>query len=180
MNWFDTLKFHPELRRLSGGEELKVIALGDDESKVKEMWDVSNPDDLYELRDSNARTAEYPVDEWFGVIIQQGDKHRLVAISGFAVKQGKEGKKYAYKGGTKSSVGGMKYGETARDKAIDNLRIENPSIPTISGYTTAGSKWKTGTQPETDEVIPDAVLEHFREHYSNNWDVQKWFVNLRG
>ena len=97
MNWFDTLKFHPELRRLSGGEELKVIALGDDESKVKEMWDVSNPDDLYELRDSNARTAEYPVDEWFGVIIQQGDKHRLVAISGFAVKQGKEGKKYAYK-----------------------------------------------------------------------------------
>ena len=47
MSWFDTLKFHPELRRLSGGEELKVIALGDDESKVKEMWDVSNPDDLY-------------------------------------------------------------------------------------------------------------------------------------
>ncbi len=175
MSWFDTLKFHPELRRLSGGEELKVIALGDDESKVKEMWDVSNPDDLYELRDSNARTAEYPVDEWFGVIIQQGDKHRLVAISGFAVRQGKEGKEYAYKGGTKASVLGEGYGLMARDKAIDN----KPSVPTISGYTTAGSKWKTGTQPETDEVIPDAVLEHFREHYEDNWDVQKWFAKLR-
>jgi len=175
MSWFDTLKFHPELRRLSGGEELKVIALGDDESKVKEMWDASNPDDLYELRDSNARTAEYPVDEWFGVIIQQGDKHRLVAISGFAVRQGKEGKEYAYKGGTKSSVGGMKYGKRARNKAIDN----KPSVPTIAGYTTAGSQWKTGTQPETDEVIPDSVLEHFRTHYENNWDVQKWFTKLR-
>jgi len=175
MSWFDTLKFHPELRRLSGGEELKVIALGDDESKVKEMWDVSNPDDLYELRDSNARTAEYPVDEWFGVIIQQGDKHRLVAISGFAVRQGKEGKEYAYKGGTKASVLGEGYGLMARDKAIDN----KPSVPTIAGYTTAGSKWKTGTQPETDEVIPDAVLEHFREHYEDNWDVQKWFAKLR-
>ena len=176
MNWFDTLKFHPELRRLSGGEELKVIALGDDESKVKEMWDVSNPYDLYELRGSKTRTAEYPVDEWFGVIIQQGDKHRLVAISGFAVRQGKEGKEYAYKGGTKASVLGEGYGLMARDKAIDN----KPSVPTISGYTTAGSQWKTGTQPEVDEVIPDAVLEHFREHYGNNWDVQKWFINLRG
>ena len=176
MNWFDTLKFHPELRRLSGGEELKVIALGNDESKVKEMWDVSNPDDLYELRGSKTRTAEYPVDEWFGVIIQQGDKHRLVAISGFAVRQGKEGKEYAYKGGTKVSVGGKKYGQMARDKAIDN----KPSVPTISGYTRAGAKWRTGTQPETDEVIPDAVLEHFREHYTNNWDVQKWFTELRG
>ena len=176
MNWFDTLKFHPELRRLSGGEELKVIALGNDESKVKEMWDVSNPDDLYELRGSKTRTAEYPVDEWFGVIIQQGDKHRLVAISGFAVRQGKEGKEYAYKGGTKASVLGEGYGLMARDKAIDN----KPPVPTISGYTTAGSQWKTGTQPEVDEVIPDAVLEHFREHYGNNWDVQKWFINLRG
>ena len=176
MNWFDALKFHPELRRLSGGEELKVIALGNDESKVKEMWDVSNPDDIYELRDSNARTAEYPVDEWFGVIIQQGDKHRLVAISGFAVRQGKGGKKYAYKGGTKSSVDGKKYGKRARIKAIKF----KPEVPTISGYTRAGAKWKKGTQPEVDEVIPDAVLEHFREHYGNNWDVQKWFINLRG
>ena len=175
MNWFDTLKFHPELRRLAGGEELKVIALGNDESKVKEMWDASNPDNSYELRDSKARTAEYPVDEWFGVIIEQGKKYRLVAISGFAVRQGKEGKEYAYKGGTKASVLGEGYGLMARDKAIDN----KPSVPTISGYTTAGSKWKTGTQPETDEVIPDSVLEHFRTHYESNWDVQKWFTKLR-
>ena len=37
MDWFNTLKFHPELRRLSGKEPEKVIGLGSDESKVKEF-----------------------------------------------------------------------------------------------------------------------------------------------
>ena len=175
MSWFDTLKFHPELRRLAGGEKLKVIELGTDESKVKEMWDASNPDNPHKIRGSESRTAKYPVDEWFGVIIEQGDKYRLVAVSGFAVRQGKDGKKYAYKGGTKASVGGKHYGKTAREKSLGM----KPSVPTIAGYTKGGSKWITGDRPEQDEVIPDDVIQHFNKYYGENWDITKWFNNLK-
>ena len=45
MDWFDTLKFHPRLRELSGGQKLNVIQLGN-EQQMKEMWDASNPDNL--------------------------------------------------------------------------------------------------------------------------------------
>lgn len=173
LSWFNTLKFHPELRRLAGGESLKVIALGNDELGMKEMWDASNPDMPHELRDSKTRTAEYPVDEWFGVIVEQGDKYRLVAVSGFAVRQGKSGKEYAYKGGTKTSIPKKGYGQMARDKALDN----KPSIPTITGYTQSGAKWITGNKPEQHEVIPDEVIAHFNEHYGENWDVTKGFNN---
>lgn len=175
LSWFDTLKFHPELRRLAGGENLKVIALGNDENKMKEMWDASNPDNPHSLRDDKARTAEYPVDEWFGVIVEQGDKYRLVAVSGFAVRQGKNGKEYAYKGGTKTSVDGKGYGAMAREKATEN----KPNVPTIAGYTQAGAKWLSGDKPEQHEVIPDEVIAHFNEHYGQNWDITKWFNNLR-
>ena len=174
MDWFNTLKFHPELRRLSGKEPKKVIGLGSDESKVKEMWDASNPDSPHTLRSQKDSTANYPVDNWFGVIIEQDGKYRLVAISGFSVREGKDGKKFAYKGGTKSSVKG--YGTTARDKAIDN----KPSIPTIAGYTAQGKQYMTGDiAPSEHEVIPDEVLEHFRQHYGTTWDITKWFNSLR-
>jgi len=166
MSWFNTLKFTPELRRLAGGEEIKVIALGS-EQQMKEMWDASNPKIPHELRDGKARTSEYPVNEWFGVIVKQGDKYRLVAISGFSVKQGKDGKEYAYKGGTKSSVGGKDYGLMAREKALSN----KPSVPTIAGYTDEGAKWITGDMPEQHDVIPDEVIAHFNKHYPEQWDV---------
>ena len=173
MSWFDTLKFHPELRRLADGEKLKVIALGS-EQQMKEMWDASNPDDIYEMR-SGTHLEDYPIDEWFGVIVQQGDKYRLVARSGFAVRQGKDGKEYAYKGGTKVSVHGKKYGGTVRDKA--NEPIEG--IPTIAGYLEGGKRWMTDNRPDQHEVIPDEVIAHFKEHYGEDWDIKKWMEILK-
>ena len=52
------------------------------------MWNASNPDQPYIMRNiKNERT--YPVDNWYGAIINENGKARLVAISGFAVRQGK-------------------------------------------------------------------------------------------
>ena len=56
------------------------------------MWDASNPDSPHTLRSQKDSTANYPVDNWFGVIIEQDGKYRLVAISGFSVREGKDGK----------------------------------------------------------------------------------------
>ena len=178
MDWFNTLKFHPELRRLSGEKPLTVIGLGGDELEVKEMWDASNPDSPHELRSQKDSTADYPVDNWFGVIIEQDGKYRLVAISGFSVREGKDGKQFAYKGGTKTSIPSSEnYGTKARDKAMD----KKPKIPTIAGYTAQGKQYMTGTvAPAEDEVIPDEVLDHFRRYYGKTWDVTKWFGRLKG
>ena len=93
MSWFDTLKFHDRLKELLANKEEVIIDLGPSESKVQEMWNASNPDQPYIMRNvKNERTKNYPVDNWYGVIINENGKARLVAISGFAVRQGKEGK----------------------------------------------------------------------------------------
>ena len=93
MGWFDTLKFHDRLRELLGDKEEVIIDLGPSESKVQEMWNASNPDNPYIMRNvRNDRTAKYPVDNWYGAIINQDGKARLVAISGFAVNKVKREK----------------------------------------------------------------------------------------
>ena len=89
MGWFNTLKFHDRLRELLGNKNEVIIDLGPSESKVQEMWNASNPDQPYIMRNvKNERTKNYPVDNWYGVIINENGKARLVAISGFAVRQG--------------------------------------------------------------------------------------------
>jgi len=167
MDWFDTLKFHPRLRELSGGQKLNVIQLGN-EQQMKEMWDASNPDEPIPLRESVPHLRNYPIDTWFGVIREEEDKYKLVAVSGFKDMQGK----FAYKGGTRR-VASPKYkgdGEEARDKAVES----KPKIPTIAGYKGAGKRWMTDNKVNLDEAIPEEVIQHFKDTYDNDWDITKW------
>ena len=176
--WFDTLKFTPRLKELLGDKEEVIIDLGPSESKVQEMWNASNPDTPYIMRNvRNKGTSEYPVDNWYGAIINENGKARLVAISGFAVRQGKEGKEFAYKGGTWSVVRG--YGKRTRVKAIGN----KPIIPTISGFTPDGDGYNTRPRftPPEHEVIPDEVIQHFKDNYESggkSWSISKWMKVL--
>ena len=179
MGWFDTLKFHDRLRELLGDKEEVIIDLGPSESKVQEMWNASNPDNPYIMRNvRNDRTAKYPVDNWYGAIINQDGKARLVAISGFAVKQGKEGKEFAYKGGTWSVVRG--YGGKVREKSLQN----KPNVPTIAGYTPQGGKFNPRPRfnPPEHEVIPDEVIQHFNDKFNGggySWSISKWMEILK-
>ena len=179
MSWFDTLKFHDRLKELLGNKEEVIIDLGPSESKVQEMWNASNPDQPYIMRNvKNERTKNYPVDNWYGAIINENGKARLVAISGFAVRQGKEGKQFAYKGGTWSVVRG--YGGKTRQKALQN----KPKVPTIAGYTAAGSKFNPRPRftPSEHEVIPDEVIQHFQDKFSEggySWSISKWMQILK-
>tara|TARA_R100000315_G_C5227832_1_gene138846 strand:- start:291 stop:1646 length:1356 start_codon:yes stop_codon:yes gene_type:complete len=179
MGWFNTLKFHDRLRELLGNKNEVIIDLGPSESKVQEMWNASNPDQPYIMRNiKNERTKNYPVDNWYGAIINENGKARLVAISGFAVRQGKEGKQFAYKGGTWSVVRG--YGGKTRQKALQN----KPDVPTIAGYTAAGSKFNPRPRftPSEHEVIPDEVIQHFEDNFSEggySWSISKWMQILK-
>ena len=180
MGWFNTLKFHDRLRELLGNNEEIIIDLGPSESKVQEMWNASNPDQPYIMRNiKNERTKNYPVDNWFGAIINENGKARLVAISGFAVRQGKEGKQFAYKGGTWSVVRG--YGGDTRDKALRN----KPTVPTIAGFTPKGGKiWNPRPRftPSEHEVIPDEVIQHFQDKFSKDgysWSISKLMQILK-
>ena len=180
MSWFDTLKFHDRLKELLGNKEEVIIDLGPSESKVQEMWNASNPDNPYIMRNvKNERTKNYPVDNWYGAIINENGKARLVAISGFAVRQGKEGKRFAYKGGTWSVVRG--YGGDTRDKALRN----KPKVPTIAGFTPKGGKiWNPRPRftPSAHEVIPDEVIQHFQDKFSKDgysWSISKWMQILK-
>ena len=174
MNWENTLKFHPNLRRLADsdeeeatGQKITVIQLGN-EQQMKEMWDASNPDEPIPLRESVSHLRNYPIDTWFGVIREEGDKYKLVAVSGFKVV----GEKYAYKGGTRR-IASPKYkgdGERARDKAIEL----KPKMPTIAGYKGAGKRWMTDNKVNLDEAIPEEVIQHFKDTYDNDWDITKW------
>tara|TARA_B100000424_G_scaffold52402_1_gene37457 strand:- start:1195 stop:1755 length:561 start_codon:yes stop_codon:yes gene_type:complete len=182
LDWFDTLKFHDRLKELLGNQEEVVIDLGPSESKVQEMWNASNPDQPYIMRNvRNEGTSKYPVENWYGVIINENGKARLVAISGFAVRQGKDGKEFAYKGGTWTVITGKGYGKDARDKALEN----KPKVPTIAGYTAAGSKLfnpRPRFTPSEHEVIPDEVIQHFKDNYEGggkSWSISKWMKILR-
>ena len=74
------------------------VQIGSEED-MKELWDASNPDMQHEMRSNDK--WKYPVENWFGAIVREGDKSRLVSVIGHAVREGKEGKPYAYFGGAK-------------------------------------------------------------------------------
>lgn len=177
-------KFHPRLRELSQGKDENVVQIGSEE-QMKELWDASNPDMPHEMR-STAIDIDYPLDNWFGMVVREGEKSRLVTVVGNAIRSGKEGQPYAYLGGAKTHSdygrGSLKRPEgglmrNVREKALDSIR----GMPRIAGFT--ANRKKKGiviTTPQTHEIIPDRVLDSFRQRYNDNsWGVAKWMQILR-
>jgi len=177
MGWFNILKFHPELKRLledalDKGEEMYNGFLTNDEEELRDMWDSSNPDEPYETRAQKGVQGFYFIEEWYGVIVKEKGKARLVAIAGFSIRSGKQGKNYAVMGGSKRSRGGKYrgFGRIAKSKP-DELTKQ---YTRIVGYTPSGFKAAGGQYNEepikSHPVIPDNVLKAFDERY-DNWGV---------
>jgi len=177
-------KFHPRLKEMLKDGDKKIVQLGS-EQQMKEMWDASNPDIPHEMR-STAIDIDYPIDNWFGAVVNENGKARLVSVVGNSIETGKEGKPYAYfggakthpdyrKGGNKNVKGGLF--REVRDKALDPIR----GMPRIAGFT--GIRRASGINldtPEKHEVIPDEVLDSFRQRYENSvWGISKWMEQLR-
>tara|TARA_B100000287_G_scaffold200494_1_gene189329 strand:- start:165 stop:704 length:540 start_codon:yes stop_codon:yes gene_type:complete len=173
-------KFHPRLRDLAQGQEQADVQIGSEED-MKELWDASNPDMEHEMRSDNEWS--YPVDNWFGTIVQEGDKSRLVSVIGHAVREGKENQPYAYFGGAKThpDYRGRGLMRGIREKALQGIS----GMPRIAGFSNMRRKsGLTLDKPETHEIIPDDVLAFMDErikHLDNvdDWGVAKWMQVLR-
>ena len=177
MGWFNILKFHVELKRLleGGSEKAKDMYIGfltNDEEELRNMWDSSNPNDPYKSRAQRGIQSFYPVDEWYGVIVKEESKARLVAISGFAIKTGIGGKEYAIMGGTKRSKGNKYrgYGKMAKNKPNELTK----QYPRIVGYAGQGKIYsgQFNEKPlKAHKVISEDILGKFRGHFGDNWGV---------
>lgn len=173
-------KFHPDLRELSQGKDKNTVQIGDEE-QMKELWDASNPDVPHEMRSNNKWS--YPVENWFGTILREGKKSRLVSVIGHSVRTGKEGQSYAMFGGAKthSDYGGEGLMRNTAGKALEQIE----GMPRIAGYSVERKKSGLAIdRPETHEVIPDDVLGFFRERIEhlpevNDWGIAKWFALLK-
>ena len=173
-------KFHPRLRELSQGKDENAVQIGSEE-QMKELWDASNPDVPHEMRSNDE--WKYPVENWFGMVVREGEKSRLVTVVGNAVRTGNEGQPYAYFGGAKTHTDyrGKGLMREVREKALDPIR----GMPRIAGFTTMRQKsGLTLDKPETHEIIPDDVLAFMNErikHLDNvdDWGVAKWMQILR-
>lgn len=177
MGWFDILKFNPELKRLlenalDRGEEMYNGFLTNDEEELRDMWNSSNPNQPYETRAQKGVQGFYPIEEWYGVIVKEGDKAKLVAIAGFSIKSGKQNKKYAVMGGNlrNSDNKYRGFGKIAKSKPDELTR----QYPRIAGYKGKGITHRMGQYNEapvkSHPVIPDDVLKAFNERYEN-WGV---------
>tara|TARA_R100000406_G_C3036500_1_gene104745 strand:+ start:46 stop:579 length:534 start_codon:yes stop_codon:yes gene_type:complete len=164
-------KFHPRLKELSQGRDRVSVQIGD-EKQMKELWDASNPDMPHEMRRS-----DYPIDNWFGMIVNENGKDRLVSVIGHAIRTGKEGQPFAYIGGTKTHPD---YRGRGLMSEIRNKNLQMISgIPKIATYTKAGSKrFKTPivSEPQEHEVIPDDVLETMSRRVKELPNTDTWGV----
>ena len=164
-------KFHPTLRRILQDRDKVAIQLGP-ESEMKELWDASNPDMKHEPRSGE---YAYPVEQWFGTIVNENGKARLVSVTGHTVRQGKEGKPYALIGGNKThpDYRGRGLMSDARKKNLAMLG----GMPKIAGYTNLGKKsFSIEEQPETHPVIPDEELDFFRDRVGKKKGVVSWSI----
>jgi len=171
-------KFHPRLKELSQGKDRVSVQIGD-EKQMKELWDVSNPDMPHKMRDRG-----YPIDNWFGAIVNENGKSRLVSVTGHAVRSGKEGKQFAYVGGNKThpDYRGKGLISEIRNKNLNLIR----GIPKVASYTTQGRKrFKSPMvdEPEEHEVIPDKVIQEMKRRVeeipmSDTWGVFKSWKDI--
>lgn len=181
MSWWNLIKSHPRLLELLGNKK-EILVKIESEREVIELWNSSNPE-LTMINRVRMGIPEYPIDTWFGLIKKVEGKPVLGAIGGYALRQGKGGKKFAYIGGVKGNR--TKYFKGEATKIWEKIKVlpELNGIPKIAGYTEIGKKvgLMSSEQPETHEVIPDEVLTFFKEsnRYDNRWDIKKnnsWVV----
>jgi len=180
MSWWNLIKSHPRLLELLGNKKEILVKLSN-ESEMLELWNASNPELQMQSRSSRG-LSNYPIDTWFGLIKKVEGKPVLGAVGGYALRQGKEGKKFAYIGGIRGNRTKHFKGDASgkiRVKYLADLK----GIPKIAGYTQMGKDagFMSGEQPETHEVIPDEVLNFFKtsDRYDNRWDIKKndsWIV----
>ena len=211
LNWFDTLKFDPYLRsKIKGsktdfgldGEEFAVVELDGTTNQVMQLWNKSNVNVPnrntgeryrypFEAR-TGPRFDKYPVTRWFGLIHWQripknhplyedsenGKRARLVAVTGYGT--GENGK-YGLLGGTRVSAD---YQDEKMSTPLLNLREKNnPHKVNIAGYTDKGWKKIGSKQKKIKEHpdIPEEVINHFKEHYGEQWNIltKSWMQILK-
>ena len=171
-------KFHPRLKDMLQGKEKASVQIGS-ERDTKELWDASNPDMIHEMR-----TSDYPIDNWFGMIVNENGKARLVSVTGHAVRTGKEGKPFAYIGGNKThpDYRGQGLMSEIRSKNLEMIG----DIPKIATYTEEGRKrFKKPmvSEPQEHEVIPDTVIEEMSRRVqelpnTDTWGVFKGWMSI--
>jgi len=157
---------------LLGNASEKLVKLADEEEMI-ELWNASNPTIPMQSRDSRG-LQNYPIDEWYGYIKLVEGEPVLGTVGGYAIRQGKGGKPFAY-------IGGLKGNDTPEFKGVPTNIVrphyikEVGKIPKISGLTEMGAvRYFEGTQPETHEVIPDDVLDYFRnDQRYTAWNIIK-------
>ena len=162
-------KYHPKLKRMLRDEEKVSVQLGS-ENDMKELWDASNPDLPHELRTGE---FSYPIEEWFGTIVNDEGKARLVSVTGHTIRNGKENQPYALVGGNKTHPEFIRRGlmTGAREK---NLSIID-NMPKIAGYTSQGkASFSSEQQPDSHPVIPDEELDFFRDRVGRKEGVVSW------
>ena len=183
-------KFHPRLREVLGDKDKEIIQIPSEE-KMKEYWNASNPDSPYEQTRSDTHHLDtYPLDTWFGYIVRDDGKARLVSVIGHSRKTGKDGKPFAFIGGAKTHEDYRKDGAKnlgyslltpIREKNLEMLE----GIPKVANYSHLGnerikSKVKDFQEtPTTHEVIPDDVLTEMawrteESPTASTWGVFKW------
>tara|TARA_S200002703_G_scaffold115267_1_gene100845 strand:+ start:414 stop:947 length:534 start_codon:yes stop_codon:yes gene_type:complete len=162
-------KYHPKLKRMLRDEKKVSVQLGS-ENDMKELWDASNPDLPHELRTGE---FSYPIEEWFGTIVNDEGKARLVSVTGHTIRNGKENQPYALVGGNKTHPEFIRRGlmTGAREK---NLSIID-NMPKIAGYTSQGkASFSSEQQPDSHPVIPDEELDFFRDRVGRKEGVVSW------
>tara|TARA_R110002074_G_scaffold177154_1_gene340774 strand:- start:118 stop:651 length:534 start_codon:yes stop_codon:yes gene_type:complete len=162
-------KYHPKLKRMLRDEEKVSVQLGS-ENNMKELWDASNPDLPHELRTGE---LSYPIEEWFGTIVNDEGKARLVSVTGHTIRNGKENQPYALVGGNKT------HPEFIRRRLMAGAREKNLSIisnmPKIAGYTSQGkASFSSEEQPDSHPIIPDEELDFFRDRVGRKEGVVSW------
>jgi len=167
-------KFHPRLKQMLQDRKKVTIQLGSEEN-MKELWDASNPDMPHQLRDSG-----YPIDNWFGVILDENGKARLVSVTGHAIRTGKEGNPFAYIGGNKThpDYRGNQIITSARDKNLEMVG----DIPKVASYTSAGKKrFKKPivSEPQEHEVVPNNVIQEMQRRVRELPNTDTWGIHKR-
>tara|TARA_R110002167_G_scaffold366003_1_gene592591 strand:- start:139 stop:672 length:534 start_codon:yes stop_codon:yes gene_type:complete len=171
-------KFNPRLKELLQDEDKKIVQLGSEED-MKELWDVSNPDMIHPLRDDG-----YPIDNWFGAVVNENGKARLVSVTGHATRTGKEGNSFAYIGGNKTHPDWGNKGLMTEVRNKNKEAISN--IPKIATYTSEGKKrFKKPmvSEPQKHEVIPDNVIQEMQRRVrevpaADTWGVFKGWKGI--
>ena len=146
---------------------------------MKELWDASNPDMPHKLRNNS-----YPIDNWFGVIVNENGKARLVSVTGHAIRTGKEGKPFAYIGGNKThpNYQGRRLMSEIRNKNLEMVG----GIPKVASYTSEGKrrfKKPMVSEPQEHEVVPDNVIQEMQRRVrelpnTDTWGIHKRWMNI--